>query len=243
MNILSLIHSVEAFLYEIVLWIIFIPKTFIKAVFFPKWCQNYPVKEWKKEASERWEGYVSPMIFWLVICVIPYLIAINFISSDILGNSLQNTLSLKEKMIYLPSETKFLFISIFLATYPLGFSIGVLKYRRESLSKKNMQRIFYTQCLCFAPAFLFLLPFVFMYIASGGPLTVQAPKALQIAYLISPNAFFWWLFFAETNILRQELRTGWLKSMGLFFIFLIVSLLIMFAMEAILLIGVFIPWK
>jgi hypothetical protein len=88
-----------------------------------------------------------------------------------------------------------------------------------------------------------LLPFVFIYISSGGTLTVQAPTALQITYLVSANAFFWWLFFAETNILRQELRIGWLKSMGLFFIFLFVSLLIMFAAEVILLIGVLIVLK
>jgi hypothetical protein len=34
MNILSIMQSVEAFLYEAVLWIILIPKTLIKVVFF-----------------------------------------------------------------------------------------------------------------------------------------------------------------------------------------------------------------
>lgn len=236
MNFVRILQSIEELLYDLALWIIFIPKTFIKVVFQPKWAQPYIVGEWEKEVSERYDGYVSPILFWAVICVIPYLFMVDLVNSIYQAHGSQEGFFAKVSVLSL--EAEFFSVSLFLISGPLAFSLGIQRTRRKSIGRKSMQRVFYTQCICFAPAYLFLLPAVAILILKGSRSVEELQLTPQIIYYASANLFFWWLLYAEMHILSAELGIGRLKSVAHFLAYCVLFILLLFAVEVLLVIGV-----
>ncbi len=228
MNLIRILQSVEELLYELALWIVLIPKTFVKVVFQPGWAQSYITAEFDKEPGERFDEYVSPMLFWAIVCVIPYLITVDTFSILFLKSGHI------QKFASLPLEAKFLSIAVFLICEPLGVSIGILKAIKKSIGRKSMRRIFSTQCLCFSPAYLFLLPFVTIELAAGLHLDFKLTEPASMIEMISASMFFWWLLYAEIRIITAELKIGWIKAAGRLIAYLFLSLLLMFLMEFIL---------
>src|ERR1700730_5777709 len=82
MDILKVLQSVEDLIYEVALWIVFIPKTFFRVVLHPRWCHTYVVAEFQKDSKERFEAYMSPVLFWLTTGVVPYLFVIDYLMGE-----------------------------------------------------------------------------------------------------------------------------------------------------------------
>jgi hypothetical protein len=72
MDFIQTLHSLEEAVYEIVTWVLFLPKTFVKVFFRPDWIQAYVTAEFDKEPAERFQAYLSPILFWLIVAVVPY---------------------------------------------------------------------------------------------------------------------------------------------------------------------------
>lgn len=249
MGLIRILQFIEETLLEIALWIIFVPKTLIKIIFFPSWCQTYLVKEWEKEASEKYNAYVSPMIFLAIICIAPYFFIVDFVTSETIRKSdglesrfvgmFEFIKPLIIKFSALPLETKFLLIALFLLASPLLFSIGILKSRREPLSRKSIHRIFYTQCYCFAPAFLFSIPYFLIslsfFMGHGNDFIIEFEESSVglILIYISWALPLCWLLIAETKILMLELRIGWRRAIIRFFIYLFFASLLMYISQMI----------
>src|SRR5437016_3572875 len=117
MNILKILQSLEELLYELALWVILLPKTFFKVLFQPQWTYTYLISEWEKEPGDRYEHYMSPIFFWVIIAVSPYLMFFNsFASKDVIHN--------------LSVETRFLVVASILLGWPLGVAVSIHRSER-----------------------------------------------------------------------------------------------------------------
>ena len=64
MNILNFLEGIEKLVVELLLWIIFVPKTLFKILADPEWVPGYVEKEVAKE-SDRFNNYISPILLFL----------------------------------------------------------------------------------------------------------------------------------------------------------------------------------
>lgn len=60
----SILQLLEDLIFELLSWILFIPKTFILSV-QPGKVQTYVAAEWERDADEKYEEYVSPVLFYI----------------------------------------------------------------------------------------------------------------------------------------------------------------------------------
>ena len=229
MNLLSILQSIEELLYEIALLIYFIPKTFFKVIIKPSWAIKYISAEWEKDSRDRFQDYMSPILFWVIVGVVPYLILANSFISYISKDISQNTNKLIEIGFIkdISIEIKFICIAIFLITGPLGISIGILVDQKIPINRNNIKRLFYTQCMYWAPVYFFILPCLSI------PLIYYSQETANYKYLPLPASIFcWtlsffsfgWLFFSQIYILKEEFdNIGLIKAFFKFLSYLCVS--------------------
>lgn len=211
-DLLKLFQSIEELLYELALWLILLPKTLIKVVINPRWAYAYVVAEWEKAIADRFDEYMSPFFFWLVVGVIPYLLDMEWISRRLAYD--QGTT---------PEHTNLLRVSCLFLGGPLGFALSIQKAHGTSIGRKSLKRCFYTQCLCFGPLNLFVFP---LFAWTSWAVSQPWPKVFQTGdwhalcpwcpysrigiygmvavHAVAVAAFVWWLV-AEAIIVTAEL--------------------------------------
>jgi len=212
-DLLKLFRSIEELLYELALWLILLPKTLIKVVISPRWAYTYIVAEWEKDIADRFDEYMSPFFFWLMVGVIPYLLDMQWISrrlADAQGTP--------------PERSNLLRVACLFLGGPLGFALSIQKARGTRIGRKSLKRSFYTQCLCFGPLNLFVFP-LFAWtswavlkpwpkVSQTGDWHVLCPWCpdsrigifgMVIAHVLALAAFVWWLV-AEANTVTCELQ-------------------------------------
>ncbi len=208
MDLIRILRSAEEFIYEVALWVILVPITFAKVVFRPWWVQSYVALQFEKPPEERFNDYLSPIIFWSITAVLPYLYAINALSgwaqgqpTHVFGTDAFFIL----KFINQSFEVKFITISLLLIGGPLGMSIAIVAAKKIKLSKNTLKRYFYTQCYYFTPLFFFLLIFLIISINYSNVLH----PVVKFIYIILISL---WLLVAEFAVVYNELSWGWIKS-------------------------------
>lgn len=209
MNLIQLIRLIEELVFEVMSWFIMIPKTFAKLISSPEWGPDYVMAELSRPLDQRFDDYVSPIILWLVLAVLPYFAAIKPLAAFLPGDFNQ----------------QLLLVALFLAAGPLGFATAVVASRNETLSKSNLKAPFHVQCYCFTPGLLLSLPAVILTVRSEN--TGASPYSF--AYGVSVGMALLWLFIAEVVALRRQLGVTWTRAGLLFFPFLFASYMVAWA--------------
>ena len=75
MDIGKLFQSIEDAVYEVMVWIMLLPKTFIRSMFRPGWAIQYVNEEWEKKPDDRFDEFLSPVLLWLIVAVFPLTIS------------------------------------------------------------------------------------------------------------------------------------------------------------------------
>ena len=66
-------ESIEKLAYDILIWILLIPKTLVKILMEPRWVPGYVKKELGEQGDERFDDYLSPVMLLLIVSLLPYL--------------------------------------------------------------------------------------------------------------------------------------------------------------------------
>lgn len=64
-------QTAEDAVYEVMVWILLLPKTLLRSLFQPRWAIEYVNEEWKKEQKDRFDEYLSPVLLWFITLVAP----------------------------------------------------------------------------------------------------------------------------------------------------------------------------
>ncbi len=121
MDIFRALQTVEDLIYEVALWIVFIPKTFAKIIRDPRWAHSYMLSELGKDTKERFASYMSPILFWVTTGIVPYLLVIDYLRSTSGSRVAQETEW--TQFLALPWMTRVLLVGIFALGGPLAFSL------------------------------------------------------------------------------------------------------------------------
>jgi hypothetical protein len=141
MDLVKLIQTLEEFVYEIALWPILLPWTFINFA-FPASLRLVGMvnAELDKPADQRYSRCLSPILYCLLVAVVPTFAIISrlFESS---GDGTVHAFSQESIGI------RFTAILIFLIWPPLTMAIGSLLRKETELTREALRRPFYGHCM------------------------------------------------------------------------------------------------
>jgi len=181
----KLFKSVEDAVYEVMVWILLLPKTLFRSMFAPKWAMKYVGEEWEKKPDERFDDYLSPVLLWLLVAVIPFSIAIIF-SGDLRSmDDFNKALS-----------SDLLRTTLYMMVIPFTYIAWMEVVNKRPVKKSTLKRSFYMHCFALAPAQLLTVVFILLALFMS-PLWI-------IAVLILP--------IYEGFVFQTELETGYMKA-------------------------------
>lgn len=188
MDILKIIQSLQDFMYELVVWVLLLPKTIFRAVFRPGWMVAYVNEEWEKKPEDRFDEYLSPALFLLVVAVIPNTLfswmGRNVVTSDV-------TAQLTEDNLVASTLAVLVCLLIYL------FWIQILS--KQPVRRSVLKRLFFIQCYLVAPAQL-----IYVLLAVFGLNTIGTLLVWVLNIFITT--------FYEAFAFRDELKVSLLKG-------------------------------
>lgn len=183
MDFAKLFKSVEDAVYEVMVWLLLLPKTLIRATFRPKWAMKYIEEEWEKKPDERFDEYLSPVMLWLLSAVIPLTLVFIISRPDI--ESAQDFLKALSNDIY--STT------LYMMLIPFVYIVGVEWLNKTPVKRSSLKISFFRHCYALAPAQ------VLTVILSG--ISVINPLLLFAVLLVIP--------FYEAFVYQMELKISY----------------------------------
>jgi hypothetical protein len=199
MDPLKLLESIEEVLYRTALWVLLIPNTIITIVCRPYWIFSYVTEELEKEAGERFTDKVSPVLLWALVALSPYVLVLDFLAK------LSDSRVAKEvewkALTSAPWSTRLIVVAVVALAGPLAFAKRSLLDLKISANRDTLRGPFFIQCYCFTPAYVALLPAVYLTLRYDA-----VPEgASQVLFGASWLTFAVLLLNAETAVLSAHL--------------------------------------
>ncbi|MCK6581787.1 MAG: hypothetical protein L6Q49_01670 [Anaerolineales bacterium] len=186
MDFAKLLKSVEDAVYEVMVWLLLLPKTLIRATFRPRWAMKYIDEEWEKKPDERFDEYLSPVMLWLLSAVLPMTTIFILASPDI--SSADDFLKVLSNRIYQ--------VTFYMMLIPFIYIVGVEWLNKNPVKRSSLKVSFYRHCYALAPAQ------ILTFLSAG--LTAINPFLFFIPLLLIP--------FYEAFVYQIELRVGFFRA-------------------------------
>jgi len=138
----KLFQSVEDAVYEVMVWILLLPKTLIRSMFRPQWAIKYVNEELKKESDDRFDEYLSPVLLWLIAAVIPLTV-----STLLKDGSARTVNELIEAL-----STGLLSQALYAMITPFTYIVWLEWMNKRVVKKSTLRLSFYMHCYALAPA-------------------------------------------------------------------------------------------
>jgi hypothetical protein len=180
----KLFQSIEDAVYEVMVWVLLLPKTFLRSMFRPRWTIQYVNEEWEKKPEDRFDEFLSPVLLWLIVAVFPLTVSTILQNGSI--KSIQDLIgALHDGLL-----SQALYAMIIPFTY-----IAWMEWMSDRPVKKStLKRSFYIHCYALAPA-----QFVYALFAI---LTIWFDAFILFQFLSTILLVFYevFVFQAELNI-------------------------------------------
>ena len=138
----KLFQSIEDAVYEVMVWILLLPKTLFRSMFKPRWTIAYVNEEWEKKPENRFDEFLSPVLLWLIVAVFPLTV------STILQNgSIQSLQDLVNAL-----HDGLLSQALYAMIIPFTYIAWMEWISNRPVKKSTLKRSFYIHCYVLAPA-------------------------------------------------------------------------------------------
>ncbi len=144
MNGINLLKNISAFLLELLLLVIFVPKTLFKIIKDPKWVHQHLTPEKKEEGTHP--DFVSPVLLYLITALVPVVL---FPAGKILVALTDFTDFTAE----LTSAETFTKGAIYMGI-PLSVAFVLTVIKDQGLHRSSLEKHFFIQCYYLAPLLL-----------------------------------------------------------------------------------------
>lgn len=187
MDFIRILRSLEEFLYEVMTWLVFYPRTLLRTTFRPIEILDYSRAEMRKPEEEQFQEALSAPLFLMLTLVISHAIELAIAPHHVpvpthagvkLFGSYQNLVLLR---------------SLMFAAFPLMFALQQVKDAKQPLTRQTLRGPFYGECY---PAAVFCLVF-----GVGGTVAQISPQHRVPGWTIIAVAMLWYL----------SLQVVWLK--------------------------------
>jgi hypothetical protein len=215
----KILQTIDGLLYDVVLWVVLIPKTLVKIIIAPTWAVSYVRLELKKDATQRYEAYMPPVLFFILTGILPFLIVGRFtcLCPD----------SAFTKFNKLSLESNILILALLYISPPLIYSLVILKCKRRSIGRSTLRPVLHTQCLLWAAYYVLSVPIMWFYIrGAAGYTQVIADESVKIIAGVIGFVLIIWFIYAESRVILRELHRPILALGITIFCYIISTLLI-----------------
>ena len=189
---MKIIKSLEALLYELMVWLVFYPLTLFRALVHPLKLMDYADDELDDADEDRYSDALSPPIFLAISLGLVHLVELAGIWNIVTEGLLADDTNL------------IAFRVVAFSLYPLMLSLRLLRARKVQLDRKTLRLPFYAQCFVAAP---------FALAMDAATLFLAADLGWQVGFGTMLAGILWYLA-VQTIWFRRELRSGWLRGFG-----------------------------
>lgn len=200
MEFLKFIRSVEEFLYELMTWLIFYPRTLWLATRHPLRLAGEVDVEMDLDDAKRFASLISPPLFLMLTVLVAWLVE----SALHIGLGKLPSESLLARQIAASPTNLLAYRVAAFSVVPLAMALGVLWRQRLTIDRQTLRRPFYLQCFLVGPFALAVSIAVDLMRLS------QTVPALGLAALACI-----WLVAVETAWLQRQLGVGRPAAVGL----------------------------
>jgi hypothetical protein len=195
----KLLKSLEGAVFEIALWVLLLPKTLVQVLRRPVWVLDYTTAELAKPEADRFDDYLPPVSFWLLVAVGPYLWAASVVRQRFaVGEGSADVMS------HLPIVNRYLITALLLASAPLSVALIFSLVRRHGITRRALLPHFAAQCYLQSPALLAVMPVVIgLLFVSHAHVIAHLQRSTLVAGFGGLGVV--WLVTAETRYLMRDL--------------------------------------
>lgn len=140
MDLMNLLRSVEALLYEIVSWLVFYPLTLWRCIVSPVEMALYAEKELTDPPDQQFEDALSPPLFLFLTLLLAHGLQATFGTSQA---ELPGVLA--------DIRSGLLFQAVIFSLFPLLFAIQRVKQTGQDITRSSLCPAFYGQCYMVVP--------------------------------------------------------------------------------------------
>src|SRR5688572_6702391 len=141
MDFVKMIQSLQDLVFEIVVWVLLLPKTFFRALLRPDLMVKYVNSEFQKEPEKQFDDYVPPVLFYLMLAVIPAALYTWTGQGTEEGRS---PFELTENNVLTSVLTTLISLLIYL--------VWIEALNKRPLRRSGLRRLFFIQCYLVTPA-------------------------------------------------------------------------------------------
>ena len=194
MDFMRLLKSLEELLYEVMVMLVFFPRTLYLTIRHPQRMMDYADTELGDVQSEQYSDTLSPPLFLMVCLGLSHIVEMALPSSDLesLPSFLQDTQNLLMFRVFMFS------------LLPLVLSLRLLGMLSIALDRETLRPVFYSQCFITAPMTM-LIGIVTALFQIGDEATVT------VAWFLFAGGSLWYLW-QQTQWFRAKTQSGYLGA-------------------------------
>lgn len=199
MDFLKILRSLEEFLYELMTWLLFYPRTMWRILRHPGATAHYAHRELMDKEDDQFIDAISPPLFLMLSVVLAHIVEVTSHSTMFtpVGGITKDILSSEQNLL--------LYRSIMYSIWPLIAATVMMMRRGEAIDRKTLRPAFFTQCYLAAP---FAILFSAGSAVSRGGID-HAPAIGNGMMLVA----FGWYVFVQTYWFGQTLHVGPFKGL------------------------------
>lgn len=223
MDLEKAISSAGELLFGFATSLILIPLTLFKILVKPTWVPEYLTSKTDDEdVKKKYEKYSQPILFWIVVGILPYYF---FINTYFIGYTEGKVLQAYREI---GAVTIISCLSIFLVSFPISCAIILQLFKHKGFTVTTYRRSFFIQLYLTAPVLLFYIPLLFMDY-------IENDWSVIFFSIISLGSILWFLI-AEMKVIKSEIKVNYFFSFLIlvlmylvFFVFAVICMFIFFA--------------
>jgi len=190
MDFMKLLKSLEELLYEVMVMLVFYPRTLYLTVRHPQRMMDYADTELGDVQSDQYNDTLSPPLFLMICLVLSHLIELALPTSG-----------LATLPGFLRDDQNLLMFRVFMfSLLPLILSLRLLDKLGIALDRETLRPVFYSQCFVTAPMAL-AIGVSTVFWQAGGETTVRVAQVGFCGTLV-------WYLAQQTLWFRTKLDTG-----------------------------------
>lgn len=150
MDLMRLLRSLEEFLYELIGWLVFYPRTFWRILRHPGAIARYTRKELAEPPEQQFQETISPVLMLILSVVLAHAMEMA------LRLPTQQTESPLGRLLFGTEQSLLLTRSIIFCFYALGAALGTLIRERKPITRETLREPFSVQAFLACPFVLIL---------------------------------------------------------------------------------------
>lgn len=195
MDFIRILRSLEEFLYEVMTWLVFYPRTLLRSAFRPIGILEYSRAELRKPEEEQFQDSLSAPLFLMLSLVISHAIELA------IGHPMPKVSQAGERL-FASYQNLVILRSVMFAAFPLMFALQQVKDSKQPLTRQTLRGPFFGECY---PASVFCLTF-----GIGGTLAQSFPGNPTVGRTLMVLATVW--YFVLQAIWLKRFNDTWRRA-------------------------------